>query len=438
MTVPNKPLPGSMRVIPNRLPYTTRQFCRVCGSNDLTPLFSLGEQYVNNFVTMDRLDEGEKCPIDLELCNNCTLVQMKHTAPQAILYERFYWYRSGVTQTMRTALLDVVNAAAEILGPTKPGDVVLDIGSNDGTLLRYYHDDVIKVGVEPAKNLAEEGSKGVDVFINDFWNYETYNWNLIEHMVDGKKAKIITAIGMFYDLEDPNQFIGDVAKALSPDGIFIAQLMCLRDMFRRNDVGNLAHEHLEYYSLRSLEYLFKKHGMEIFDIEQNDVNGSSTRLYVRLIDNTLPPRPRGSVQRVNLAFNSELDYAQPEIYQDFFDVMERNKKAVVEFINKAVYEGQDVWVYGASTKGNTILQYYGLDHTLITGAAERSPEKYGKFTVGTMIPIVSEAEARMNKPDYFLVLPYAFIDEFVEREKDQEWRKTGGKFIVPLPEFRLV
>ncbi len=417
--------------------YTTRETCRVCGSKDLTPLFSLGEQYVNNFVDENREGEGEKCPIDLELCNNCTLVQMKHTAPQAILYERFYWYRSGVTQTMREALTNVVSCAIAV-SQLNPGDVVLDIGSNDGTLLRNYRSDVVKVGVEPATNLAEEGAKGVDYFISDFWSYDTIEKELSLD-VPGFKAKIITAIGMFYDLEDPNQFIGDVAKALAPDGIFIAQLMCLRDMFRRNDVGNLAHEHLEFYSLQSLEYLFKKHGMQIFDIEQNDVNGSSTRLYVRLIDNTLPPRPKGSVQRVEEAFECERNYGDPEIYTRFFMSMARNKAAVVHFIQTVVNgDGRTVWVYGASTKGNTILQYYGLDHKLITGAAERSPEKYGKFTVGTMIPIVSEAEARMNKPDYFLVLPYAFEKEFIEREKDQEWRKAGGKFIIPLPEFRLV
>lgn len=420
--------------------YTTRKTCRVCGSKDLTPLFSLGEQYVNNFVDENREGEGEKCPIDLELCNNCTLVQMKHTAPQAILYKRFYWYRSGVTETMKRALYDVVSSGL-LLVDAQNGDVVLDIGSNDGTLLRCYQNKkLVTVGVEPAKNLAEEGAKGVDVFINDFWNIESYNSAIVQNQQWPTRAKIITAIGMFYDLEDPNQFIGDVAKALSTDGIFIAQLMCLRDMFRRNDVGNLAHEHLEYYSLKSLEYLFKKHGMQIFDIEQNDVNGSSTRLYVRLIDNTLPPRPKGSVQRVEAVFREERTngFDLWQTYKFFFKKMEHNKNVVVDFIKDMVKCGKTVWVYGASTKGNTILQYYGLDHTLITGAAERSPEKYGKFTIGTMIPIVSEAEARMNAPDYFLVLPYAFIDEFVEREKDQEWRKTGGKFILPLPEFRLV
>jgi len=416
--------------------YTTRETCRVCGSKDLTPLFSLGEHYVNNFVDKDREGEGEKCPIELELCNNCTLVQMKHTAPQAILYERFYWYRSGVTQTMRDALMDIVGSVI-LKGGLRTtlgiGDTVLDIGSNDGTLLRYYPEDIETIGVEPADNLQEEGAKGIDFLIHDFWSFESYT-----KAMGYKKVKVVTAIGMFYDLEDPNKFIGDIAKVLAPDGIFITQLMCLGDMFKRNDIGNLAHEHLEFYSLCSLEYLFSKHGLEIYDIEFNNINGASTRLYIRHIENTLPPRPEGGKQRVKQAFDYDRRYAGTEFFTLFFEDIEDNKEKVVWFIKKEVDKGKTVWVYGASTKGNTILQYYGLDTKHITGAAERSPEKFGKYTVGSMIPIVSEVEARAAMPDYFLVLPYAFIDEFVEREKDEVWRKTGGKFIVPLPEFRLV
>ncbi len=424
--------------------YTTRETCRVCGSKDLITLFSLGEHYVNNFVNADREGEGDKCPIELELCGNCTLVQMKHTAPQAILYERFYWYRSGVTQTMRDALEDIVDSIYHRAGlrfPPNEQDTVLDIGSNDGTLLRCYRPEVRiehtpeTIGVEPADNLQEEGAEGIDFLIHDFWSFESYT-----KAMGYKKAKVVTAIGMFYDLEDPNKFIGDIAKVLALDGIFVTQLMCLRDMFKRNDIGNLAHEHLEFYSLASLEYLFSKHGLEIYDIEFNDVNGASTRLYVRHIENTLPARPKGGKQRLELAREQEAreEYDLVATYYAFFSKMESNRYKVVTFIEDEVDKGKTVWVYGASTKGNTILQYYGLDTRHITGAAEKSPEKFGKYTVGSMIPIVSEVEARAAMPDYFLVLPYAFIDEFVEREKDEEWRKAGGKFIVPLPEFHLV
>lgn len=408
---------------------TERKTCRVCYAGKLTPIFSLGTQYVSNFIKKMNAGKNIKCPLELVLCENCSLLQLKHTAPQELLYSRFYWYRSGVTETMKKALRDVTCKAEKMI-PLKRGDVVLDIGSNDGTLLRTYTvPGLVLVGVEPANNLVDEGKVGLTYFIHDFWNFESYNRKV------GKKAKIITALGMFYDMEDPNQFIADVAKALAEDGIFIAQLMCLKNMLDTNDVGNICHEHLEFYSYISLEYLFNKHGLEIFDIEINDVNGGSYRVYARLEGSGVKPA-EGAEERIQKVREDEKNLQEKEAYLDFFRRIDENKKKCIDFIKAEVAKGKSIWVYGASTKGNTILQYYGLDNTLIEAAAERSPEKWGKYTIGTMIPIVSEEEARKSQPDYFLVLPYAFFNEFYEREK--EWRKKGGKFIVPLPEFRVV
>lgn len=402
--------------------------CRVCGSTDLTFLFSLGEQYVNNFVELGHELDGVKYPLELELCNNCTLVQLRHTAPQEILYSRKYWYRSGVTKTMQDALYNVMSSAMTLVVP-HPGDVVLDIGSNDGTLLRHYPDWITTVGVEPADNLVEQGRKGVTHFIHDFWNSEAY------FKATKKKAKIITALGMFYDLDDPNLFIHDVAECLDDRGVFVAQLMCLRNMLDQGDVGNLAHEHLEFYSLASLDYLFNAHGLEIMDIQHNYVNGGSYRLYCRHIGAHVTPYKHAEHRIQNFrAMESGLD--DPHTYKRFQQRLERAKRECVDFILRERDRGKHTWVYGASTKGNVILQYYGLDWTLIHGAAERSPEKWGKVTIGTGIPIVSETHARAAKPDYFLVLPYAFIKEFVEREKD--WHDAGGRFLVPLPEFTVL
>jgi NDP-4-keto-2,6-dideoxyhexose 3-C-methyltransferase len=409
--------------------YTTRTSCRVCNAKSPIPLFSLGDHYVNGFLKPgDPLPP--KVPIELELCRLCSLVQAKHTAPQELLYAGTYWYRSGVTETMREALLDVVRDAVEVARPNA-GDVVLDIGSNDGTLLRHYPGWLYKVGVEPATNLAQSGGVGVDTFISDFWSHKSYRNKV------GRAAKIITAIGMFYDLEDPNEFIMDVACSLQRDGLFIAQLMCLKNMININDVGNFAHEHLEFYSIQSLKHLFYKHGLEIIDITKNNINGESYRIFARLIDGTVQPR-FGAKERLRQVESDDAGLSNPEFYQVFFQELERNKESVVNFIGEEIAKGKTVWVYGASTKGNTILQYYDLDNTLITAAADRSPEKWGRVTVGTNIPIVSEAEARTATPDYFLVLPYAFLDEFIEREKNEVWRKQGGKFIVPLPELRIV
>lgn len=412
--------------------YTTRDSCRVCYSKSLTPLFSLGEQYVSDFLLKEDIGiKGLKCPIELMQCTRCTLVQLRHTAPQDFLYTRHYWYRSGVTETMRHALLEVTRAACKCVD-LEQGDTVLDIGSNDGTLLRNYQ-GLKTVGVEPARNLAEEGRKGVDVFINDFWSYEKY-------LLKGcQPAKIITALGMFYDLEDPNEFIHDVSQALASDGVFIAQLMCLKNMIDTCDIGNLAHEHLEFYSLASLEYLFDKHGLEIYDIETNSTNNQSYRLYIRHICSKVKARnPAGAASRLHAVRVAEARLTNKLYYDSFFAKMEQNKKTLLKFIQVQKSLNKNIWVYGASTKGNVILQYLGLDSTQITGAAERSPEKYGRYTVGSNIPIFPEEKMRADKPDFCLVLPYTFLPEFINREANEQWRLDGGMFICPLPEMRLV
>ncbi len=397
----------------------TRTSCRLCGSSSLNGVFSVGEQYINDFVPKERVGKGLKAPLDLVMCGQCSLLQLRHTAPQELLYARYYWYRSGVTETMRLALRDITEGI-EAMVALKQGDVVLDIGANDGTMLATYTTKgIYRVGCEPANNLVDMLRKNTEYVMHDFWNYEQY-MKMAKEWEFGK-AKVITAIGMFYDLEDPNKFIKDAQRALTDDGIFVAQLMCLAPMIEKNDLGNICHEHLEYYSLDSLKYMFEKNGLEIFKIEKNDVNGGSYRIFARHYKGT--------------GISFEEKYTREDLLA-FAKRLEKNRKLCVDFIKGEVAKGKKVYVYGASTKGNVILQYYGLDHTLITAAAERSPEKWGKYTIGSWIPIVSEEEARKANPDYFLVLPWAFFDEFYKREK--EWRSRGGKFIVPLPEFRIV
>ncbi len=397
----------------------TRKTCRLCGSSDLSDIFSIGEQYINDFVPKEMIGKGVKAPLDLIICKKCSLLQLRHTAPQEILYSRHYWYRSGVTDTMRRALRDITEQIESMVS-LKPGDVVLDIGANDGTMLATYTLPGLRlVGCEPANNLVDMLRQNTKYVMHDFWSYELY-MELAKGWGFGK-AKVITAIGMFYDLEDPNKFIKDIQRALADDGVFIAQLMCLAPMIEKNDLGNICHEHLEYYSLDSLKYLFEANGLEMFKIEENDINGGSYRIFARHYKGT------GITYKEEITLNDLLAFAKR---------VEDNRKLCVEFIKAEVAKGKKVYVYGASTKGNVILQYYGLDHNLITAAAERSPEKWGKYTIGTWIPIVSEEEARKAQPGYFLVLPWAFFDEFYKRE--EAWRSRGGKFIVPLPKFRVV
>lgn len=398
---------------------TRRTTCRVCNSPNLTHLFSLGTQYVSDFIDEDDKTERIKCPINLLLCNECTLVQQEYTAPQEILYSRHYWYKSGTTETMRNALKDIVDSAMRSVY-LEEGDIVLDIGSNDGTLLRCYPDTVFTVGFEPATNFALSGREGVSYFVNDFWSKELYHLH---------KAKIVTAIGMFYDLEDPNQFVADIAAVLHPEGVFVAQLMCLKQTVERADVGNFAHEHLEFYSLRSLKYLLGKHGLCIYDIEENYINGGSYRIYIKhWEDNSkvLTPRMYEAIDE-----EERRGLNQRTTYDKLFERMERTKMLVVEYINKVANEGKLVCVYGASTKGNVILQYYGLDRKHIVAAIDKSEEKIGKRTVGSGIKIFGERVLQISQIDYLLILPWAFVNEFAKRE--QVWLEAGGTFIVPLP-----
>lgn len=392
--------------------------CLLCKNKRLKKIFSLGNLYVSNFVNRNKIKKGIKSPLTLLYCSNCTLIQLSHLAPQEIMYKRFYWYKSGVTKIMRNALKDIYKSCIKYT-KLKNNDVVLDIGANDGTLLKYFNQNVKTVGCEPANNLVSKLKKNCDYVLNDFWSINKFEKLSKKYKLN--KPKIITAIGMFYDLEDPNKFIRDSVLALDDDGIFVAQLMCLKSMIEKNDIGNICHEHIEFYSLNSLKYLFENNGLEIFKIEENDTNGGSYRIFCRKYINGSITLPRENIL---------------SSIKNFVKRAQRNKKETMKFINKELKNKKKIFLYGASTKGNTLLQYYKLNHNVIPFAAERSPEKWGKYTIGSGIKIISEAEARKLKPDYFLVTPWGFIKEFVKRESS--WLKKGGKFIVPFPKFKLI
>jgi NDP-4-keto-2,6-dideoxyhexose 3-C-methyltransferase len=395
--------------------------CRLCNSKSLTSIYSFGSLYISNFVKKNLIKKSKKAPLNLLHCSNCDLYQLQHTAPQELLYKGFYWYKSGVTQTMKEGLHNIYLESKKF-SKLKKNDVVLDIGANDGTMLKYFKNAGYKtIGCEPAKNLKNELKKNCNFLLSDFWNFK--NFSKLKKKYSFKKPKLITAIGMFYDLDNPSIFIKDIYKSLSDDGVFVAQLMCLKSMLEKNDLGNICHEHLEFYSYKSLIYLFETNGFKIVKLEENNINAGSYRIFctkklkkeksIKVKENTTIKRVKKFINDVNLS---------------------RDK--TYNFIKNEVGKGKKIIVYGASTKGNTILQYFNLDNKLIEFAAERSPSKYGKYTVGTGIKIIPEKIARKMNPDYFLVLPWAFLREFKKREKD--WLNKGGKFIVPFPKFRLI
>ncbi len=408
-----------------------RKICRVCSSTDLKNVLSLGKLYVSNFV--NNKQSGIKEPLDLIICQKCSLVQLKHNAVDPEKLYRTYWYKSGMNQTMINALKDITQKV-ERLVKFKKNDIVLDIGANDGTLLRNYsNDSIIKVGFEPALNLIPEAEVETDKIISNFFKKKEFKKHFPK-----KKAKVITSIAMFYDLEDPNEFVSDIKKCLDNKGIWIIQMAYLPLMLKMNAFDNCCHEHIEYYSLLSLENLLQRHHMEVFDVELNDINGGSFRVYVKHSNNKSLKNTEAAKNRILTLRKQEnamqLDTMKP--YREFEKRVLALRELCYNFIKKAVSKRKTISIYGASTKGNTLLQYYKLNNTLIKNAAERNPSKWGLKTIGTNIPIVSEVEVRNLKPDYLLILPWHFLPEFRKREKN--YLENGGHFIIPLPEFKII
>src|SRR3990167_1546371 len=282
----------------------TRTTCRLCASDKLKDVLSLGNLYVSDFV--EEQGESIKAPLELILCEGCGLLQLRHTAPQEIMYSRHYWYKSALNGAIVSDLKEIAGVAKEYMNE---GDTILDIGANDGTLLSFMGKKYNKVGVEPANNLVEELRDHADETIHDFWDAEVYK------KLGLPKAKVITAIGMFYDMEDPGKFVKDVAEILDDEGTFITQLMTLKPMLDNNDVGNICHEHLEYYSYNALKYLFENNGLEIVYLEVNGINGGSYRIFARKLKT-------GSIFKFDELFD----------YEKFKKNIEENKKLTVDFI----------------------------------------------------------------------------------------------------------
>jgi 2-polyprenyl-3-methyl-5-hydroxy-6-metoxy-1,4-benzoquinol methylase len=412
-----------------------RKTCRVCGSSALTKVIDLGEQYLQgSFVKPGKeLPPLRKIPATLLRCDPtkderaCGLLQMEHTVPPEILYSA-YWYRSGTNNTMRQHLRGIVEEALGILN--KPAARVLDIGCNDGTLLSNYPDTFEKYGVDPS-DVAQEIKPPVTVVQDIFPSNEL----LVR--LQGKRLDIITSIAMFYDLEDPIAFTKGIKEVLSPDGIWIFEMSYMPTMLKMTSYDTICHEHLEYYSLAVIEYILKQAGMKIFNVAFNAINGGSIRCFATHTDNFAYKKDEymQNMQALHQEeFDLELDTDKP--YKNFQDRVNVHKEELIAMLKKLKKEGKRIHIYGASTKGNTILQLCGIDNRIIDVAAERNPDKYGARTLGTDIPIVSEAESRAMNPDYYLVLPWHFKEEFIEREKETLDRGIG--LIFPLPTIEII
>jgi NDP-4-keto-2,6-dideoxyhexose 3-C-methyltransferase len=409
----------------------------VCGSPELTDVLSLGDQCIAGAFAEPGGEQPVQRAIPLELVrcdmtrdeNACGLIQTRQTVPGSILYHS-YWYRSGINRTMTENLHGIAQGAQELVG-LAPGDLVIDIGCNDGTLLDGYTAEKLScLGFDPSDVARYAVEKGYEV-IPDFFSAAP----IMERYAD-RKAKVVTSIAMFYDLEHPRDFVADVAAVLARDGVWVIELHYLPSMLERNSFDAIVHEHLEYYSLAVIERLLAEEGLVVVRAELNDINGGSIRLFIGHYGQLeLAPEDFRAVQALRIR-EFELALDSPEPYERFRRDVERVRSDLRELCDRETTAGKSIHVYGASTKGNTILQYVGLDKSVIPYAADRNSDKWGSETIGTGIPIISEAESRAMKPDYYLVLPWHFLDEFVDRE--QEYLSNGGRFIVPLPDVRVV
>ena len=412
--------------------FTEISCCRICHNTSLITIFDLGLQSLGSRFPALQEQDPLPAPLVLVKCNDtvdqsrCGLLQLKHSVCENELYLQHYGYRSGLNNTMinhLSGLVSEIKQKIELL----PNDLVLDIGSNDCTLLKEYNQNLQRVGIDPTGTQFKQYYPQDVFLIPDFFTAEVFT-NKFGH----QKAKVITTVSMFYDLPDPIGFAKNIKNILDDNGIWVTEQSYCVTMLENNSFDTICHEHLEYYTLKQLQYIATAAQLKIIDVSLNDCNGGSFR--VTLTHDT-SSYPISEIVKKIMVMEDELALHTLNPLTEFITRCESMKIALVDIIKEKVLNNKSIYLYGASTKGNTLLQYYGLDNTLITAAAERNPEKYGRRTPGTNIPIIPEDEMRQQNPDLLLVLPWHFKKEFLEREK--LYLQNGGTIIFPMPQLDI-
>lgn len=405
--------------------------CRICGNKNLISVLSLGQQALTGVFPRSRAERITCGPLELVKCHGngvCSLLQLAHSYDSAEMYGANYGYRSGLNQSMVAHLRNKVENLIRIT-KVGSGDLVLDIGSNDGTLLSCYPDGPDLVGMDPTATKFRSFYQDRINVIPDFFASERF---LSE--VGGRKAKIVTSIAMLYDLENPIPFVQQIASVLAPSGIWHFEQSYMPTMLDVNAYDTICHEHLEYYGLKQIQWMLDRCGLKILDVELNDVNGGSFAVTAALASSSLSPVSTDFQRILDAESLSALDTLAP--YEAFAKRVASHRHDLLAKIRGLTESGATILGYGASTKGNVILQYCGLTADEIPAIAEVNPDKFGAFTPGTLIPIISEAEAHARKPDYFLVMPWHFRKNLLSREK--LFIDRGGKMLFPLPQIEIV
>jgi hypothetical protein len=402
--------------------------CRAGGGTDLVSVLNLGIQELTGVFPKTVDEPVTKGLLELVWAPKSGLLQLAHSFDAGEMYGDNYGYRSGLNQSMVDHLTRKIQNLEKYVG-LNPGDVVLDIGSNDATSLKSYTTSSLRrIGIDPTGNKFREFYPDDIALVPDFFTAANYR------KVESKPARIVTSIAMFYDLEEPIQFACDIASVLADDGVWHFEQSYLPSMLRLNSYDTICHEHLEYYSLGVVQDILAAADMKVVDVSMNAINGGS--FAVTAAKKNSPLKPNSAVIGWLLDQEERMGLHTPRPYREFEDRVYRHREDLRRLLDALNADGKKVLGYGASTKGNVVLQFCGLTAKDLPAIAEVNPEKFGAFTPGSRIPIVSEADAHAMNPDYFLVLPWHFKEGILQRE--QAFRARGGKFIFPFPEIEII
>ena len=414
--------------------YSEIKKCRACGNSELETVLNLGEQYLTGVFPEKKLPGLTKGPIEVVKCSGephrvCGLVQLRYSFPANEMYGETYGYRSGLNPSMVRHLHSKGDALCELVRPTAR-DIVLDIGSNDGTMLsRYATGTATLVGMDPSARKFAKYYRDDIKLITDFFSARVFR----QHF-GARKAKIITSIAMFYDLDEPQLFVDDVAALLADDGVWHLEQSYLPSMLRTNSYDTICHEHVSYYALRQLDWMLRRAGVRIIDVEFNNTNGGSFAVSAVKEQSSLRANKAAVESAVGDEAAMELETKRP--YELFWQRVLAHRETLLRFFGELRREKKTIVGYGASTKGNVLLQFCGITPDMLPCIAEINEDKFGCVTPGTWIPIVPEKEARMMDPDAFLALPWHFRESILKREA--AFLARGGKIVFPLPQLEIV
>lgn len=381
-------------------------------------MIKLGNQVITSRFPKVGETMPPSTPMTLMMCKTCGLVQLRDLVAVSEMYEHMYGYRSGISATMRAHLREY-NDEIMLLAALEDGDAVLDIGSNDATLLKMYPDTLQRHGCDPT------GSQFASEYEGLFLTPTYFTKEAVAPF--GLTYKVVSSISMFYDLPDPVQFARDIYSVLHEDGLWTFEQSYIKTMLERNSFDTICHEHVEYYGIRQIKHILDLAGFKIVRVSLNDCNGGSSRIFAAKKES----RWTEDIRMVQKLLDEEEHLADPKTYSTFMAGCD----AQIAKLKDHLATGATTYIYGASTKGNCLLQYAGIGPELVKYAVERNPAKVGCVT-STGIEIISEETMRAAPPAYLLVLPWHFKTEIVARES--EFLKAGGRLIFPLPAFEMV